>query len=318
LLRSCVARLAPSPAIAYASKRMHLSSARLLATTVALAELALSGCSADVVAAGADANASSTHALLVVEQSAPLQSTEPARAHASMWFLRVSDEPSVEAVTRLVTDLAEVPAVGTCVAPASRRAERITTSLAPVELAFAGDVFIDTAGSSVQLAVRAFPDVANLVSGVMYTAPGQSDLGALESGELAVRASGTEGVPTFSAIADAPEAPQELRIDGLPIDSQELQARRDRPLSISWSAGEPGDGVYVDIDPVPGSLSDRVRCAMADTGQGQIATMAIPETSALRLSVHRVRVTALHGASGDIGTAHFDVAVSARVKVAAP
>jgi hypothetical protein len=297
---------------------MRLLTAPLVAMTVLFAGPILFGCSADVVAAGADANASSTHALLVVEQSAPSDSAEPARSHASMWFLRVSDEPSVDAVTRLVTDQTELPALGTCVAPASRSAERISGTLAPVDLAFAGDVFIDTPSSTVQLAVRAFPDVANLVSGVMYTAPGQSDLGPLAGGEMAVRATGSEGLGVLSAIAEAPGLPQELRINGLSIDSTDLRAQRGRPLAISWIAGEPGDGVYVDIDPVPGSPSDRVRCALADTGAGQIAPVAIPETSQLRLSLHRVRVTALHAASGDVGTAHFDVAVTAKVKVEAP
>ncbi len=292
----------------------------LVSLLVPILGLTAVACSANVVPAGADANTSSMHALLVVEQSTPVDSSDTARSHASMWFLRTSDEPSasVEAVTRLVTDQTELPTLGTCVAPASRRADRIDATLSPVELAFAGDVFVDSGNAQVQLAVRAFPDVANLVSGVMYTAPGPTDLGPLAGSALAVRTTGADGIPALSALADAPSIPREVHLEGMALDAPELEAHRGHPLTVTWAAGSPGDLMYVDIDPVPGSASERVRCALADTGSGQIAAMAIPETSAMSLSVHRVRIAPLRSGSGEVGTAQFDIAISGKVKIAAP
>jgi hypothetical protein len=109
-----------------------------------------------------------------------------------------------------------------------------------------------------------------------------------------------------------------VSVDGLPLDSPALEARIGQPLEIKWTPGSAGDRIYVDIDPIPGSPSDRVRCAMPDTGSGRIAAVAIPETSALNLSIHRVRVSSLRTTAGEVGTAHFDVAVAGKVKVATP
>jgi hypothetical protein len=293
----------------------------LLRHPFALAIVAMpsAACSANVVAAGTDANASSTQALLVVERNAPADGAgDGARAHASMWFLRSADEQSLEAAKRLVTDVLELPRVGECAALGSRRVEPPASSATPVELAFAGDVFVEAAGSRVQLAMRAFPDVANLVSGVVYTAPGQSDLALSPSGRLLVGSSGSDGLAPMEAQVEAPASPAGVEVDGAPLGSTSLEARRGRPLMLRWQPGTARDLVYVDVDPVPGSPGDRVRCAMADTGAGVVSAMAIPETPALSMAVHRVRVTPLRASAGEVGTAHFDLAVTGRVKVASP
>lgn len=282
---------------------------------LAVAPLGLAACTNDIVA-GADANTSSTHALLVVEQTVPVQTDDSTRSHASMWFLRVADDQSVDTATRLVADVVEVPALGTCVNLGVPASSPVPAGLSPIELAFAGDVAVESGAARVQLAMRAFPDVANLVSGVMYTAPGQSDLALPLGGAFGVSTSGADGIAALVAKADAPVPPRLVRLDGLGLDDTVLEARRGVPLAISWQQEASGDLIYVDIEPVPGTPSDRVRCAMPDTGAGSISASAIPETSTMNLSVHRVRVAPLRTASGDIGTAHFDVAISARVKVA--
>jgi hypothetical protein len=296
---------------------MRSSPVPVLLPALALACVGLTGCANEVVAS-ADATTTSMRALLVVEQTLTADRADETRSHASMWFMRVLDEQAVEPVTRLVTDLVEVPASGLCVNPARNAPQPVPAYLGPVELAFAGQVDVRTGAARVPLAVRAFPDVANVVSGVMYTAPGQADLSLPLGGLLSVFATGAEGLGAWEASTDAPSPPADVRIEGLPLDAPELEAPRGRPLSISWRAGEGTDVIYVDIDPVPGSPSERVRCAMPDTGSGTIASLAIPETSQLQLSIHRVRVSTLRSVAGEVGTAHFDVAVAGRVKVAAP
>lgn len=295
---------------------MRPSSAPLLLSALLVAGAGL-GCANEVVAS-ADANTSSLRTLLVVEQNASVNTAETPRSHASVWFMRVSDEASVDAVTRLVTDLIEVPGNGQCVNPAVRKPQAIPAGLGPVELAFAGEVSVGTSTARAPLSVRAFPDVGNVVSGVMYTAPGQGDLGAPLGGLLTVWASGADGLGGMVADTDAPSPPRLVRIDGRALESADLEARPGQALSLTWQPGTASDLIYVDIDPVPGSPSDRVRCAMPDTGSGSVASLAIPETSMLNLSIHRVRVAPLRNAMGEVGTAHFDVAVAGRVKVAAP
>ena len=288
-----------------------------LLPVIAALPFGMAACTNDVVAV-ADANTSATEALLVVDQVVAAQGEDATRSHASMWFLRASDEPSIAAASRLVADGVEVPALGTCVNVGDPATQAMPPSLSPIELAFAGEVTVEAGSVRVPLAMRAFPDVANLVSGVMYTAPGQTDLALPLGGSFGVRTSGAEGLSAIDALAEAPVAPASVKLDGLELDAADLTARRGQALAITWQPAAAGDLVYVDVEPVPGSPSDRVRCAMADSGEARLSETAIPETDAMTLTIHRVRVAPLRTSSGNVGTAHFDVAISTRVKVAAP
>lgn len=297
---------------------MRCSPLNVLVALVCAMVASTTGCSADVVPAGADATAFSTHALLVVEQSLGAGQSEAARTHASVVFLRLTDDQSLESALHLVTDVPELPAVGQCASVGPRAAQDLDMGTAPVELAFAGDVAVETSASRVPLAVRAFPDVAGVVSGVVYTVREQQDFGFQNDSTLEVRASGAPDFAPVSASASAPSPLRSVSINGQPWTGEDLQISRSEGLNLQWNSGTSSDLLYVDITPIPGSIYDRVRCVLADTGSGTIPVLAVPETPAMEMSVHRVRDVSLRSGSDDVGVAHFDLSVSTRVTIAAP
>lgn len=294
---------------------MFSSSKTILPALLATAALAL-GCTGEV-SDGADADTSSTHALLVVEQSVPADNAASARSHASVWFLRIADERDLPVATELVSSPLELPTLGTC-AVVGDEATELPEEMSPVELAFAGDVVMRAGSDSTPLTLRFFPDVANLVSGVMYTLQDQDDLTVPRDGLVTVSANGTADFEPMEASASLPPLPSGLALDGQPVPGMQAEVFRGRPVSVSWRPASQGDIVLVDVDPVPAVPSERVRCAFADTGSGEIPPMAVPETSEMTLTIHRTRDVPLRSDRGDEGMAHFDLAVTTRVLVTSP
>ena len=298
---------------------MHLPSSFAAPLVMTLGFVGLSACSGNVGPDGADADTGMTHTLLVVEQNADLSNAEEtSRSLASVWFLRVADERDLEEATHLVSDALELPAVGTCVAIGPRTLHEVPSSLDPVELAFAGDVNVHAGDRRLRLAVHAFPDVADLLSGVVYTVRDQDELGAPLGSQVRISASGSADFSPVDASAEAPEMPGGLAIEGYALPASAFEARRDRAFSLTWNPGSAKDVIYVDVHPVPSDANDRIRCALADSGAGRIPTMAIPEASEMLIAVHRVRDVPLRTDMGDVGMAHFDLSVSTRVRVAGP
>jgi hypothetical protein len=283
----------------------------LAAATIAI------GCTGEVTD-GSDADTSSTHALLVVEQSAPVEDKQAVRSHASLWFLRIADERDFTAAASLVSARLELPPVGSCVAVGAAEDHVMPARISRVDLAFAGDVQVRTRDNSTPLTVRFFPNVADLVSGVMYTLQDQSDLVGPFEGWLSVTATGSGEFEPLDASTRPPVLPEGLTLNGTALPLTEVELQRGQPLSLGWNAGTEGDVIYVDIDPVPAVPAERVRCAFADTGLAEIPQVAVPESSEMGIAIHRSRDVALRSDRGEVGMAHFDLAVTSRVRLASP
>lgn len=282
---------------------------------LATAAIAL-GCTGEV-SDGADADTSSTHALLVVEQSTPIDEAETGRSHASVWFLRVADEQDLPSATKLVAEPRELPALGACAVVGNDEPE-LPAEMSPVELAFAGDVHMRMGAEATPLTLRFFPDVANLVSGVVYTLQDQDDLFVPRDALITVTASGDSELEPVEASASPPPLPTGLALEGQPLSSMQVEVPRGLPLSLSWTPGGEGDIIFVDVAPIPAVPSERVRCAFLDNGSGKIPTMAIPETAEMRLSIHRTRDVPLRSVERIEGLARFDLAVTTRVMLSSP
>lgn len=283
---------------------------------LALAAAGSAACTGTVVSSETDADTAAVHALLVVEQSTSSTADDSARSQASVWFLRATDDQAASDATRLVTDVLELPEDGSCVVMGAPTPQEVPATLTPVELSFAGDVQLLVGDLATDLAVRAFPDVAGLVSGVMYTARKPTALSLSSNAQVRVRAAGAGELSSYEALADAPQPPGGLAINGVAASSADASVQRGQPFHLTWSAGGSNDQVYVDLMPIPSTPQDRVRCAISDTGRLQVPAMAVPESDAMTITLHRVRDTALRSDSGESGAAHFDLAVTARVTVA--
>jgi hypothetical protein len=239
---------------------------RLPTSTLPLLALAaLSGCSAQLGAAEADAEAQSVTAAVVVEHTV---TADAARGEAIAHFVRTRGvaEPAILEVLGASVDL---PPLGSC---APQRLAAPGAPLRPVELVDVGAVTLELGGKTTSLQPRRLPDVVDLVSGVVYT----GRTGSAAQGHAVLRVAGAGDVPSFTREADLPGEPA-LR----PLPTGPLLVEAGHALELAW---EPGvDLVYVDVDGADAPW----RCAFADEqGQGTIPAVAFGKGGTLR--IHRL------------------------------
>jgi hypothetical protein len=244
---------------------------------------------------------------------------EGAQTNVSAKFMRLGSPVDADVAARVVGAKIDVPAVGAC-----RRvtdAARVSNGLGSIELIDVGDVTLHTGSARMPLAVRAFPDVGDLVSGMFYTSlDAASDLPA--GATYTLEGTGAGSVDRFTVEAEAPPPLDDVRVSGAPLlDSVTVEPGA--PVTIQWStASTPGgtrsgDLVLVDASADSGAS---VRCTFADRGFGVLPASALGSASAgaMTLTVHRVRERSFMATGIDAGEIRFDLSVMGRVSVAPP
>jgi len=298
---------------------MRRNGAREGMILVVSGSLAAIGCSAPVVDV-ADANGTMTQAIVLVERSAA-EGAAPL-TNVSAKFMRLSAAADPELAERVVGATYDRPSTGECapLAPfAGEEAAPGLSSLGSIELLDVGDVTVQKgeASSAMPLAARAFPDVGDLVFGVFYTSrDAASDLPA--PARYVFESSGSGLSERFSFEADAPGAPEEVRVAyGDLADGVDLE--EGASAVVDWRAEGPGDVVVVDLIAPSGAA---VRCAFSDTGRGVIPGSLLgaetlgPLPATLSVAVHRVREVAFATSGVDLGEVRFDLSVIGRVTLA--
>ena len=275
----------------------------------ALCVAAATGCSANV-AATADASTTSTRAYLSFERSAREGEPASARAHASARFVRVQAGADEAMAARLVGADLPLPALETCAPLASLGEDGMPlATLGPVDLIDAGEVALETAEGRDTLAVRAFPDVVDLVSGVVYTTRDGAALGWGAPGALRLRAAGSWQIPAIALDVEAPAAPASARVGERALDDA-AAVPAGESVRLSWEPGSGTDSIYIDVT----SPASGLRCAVRDTGETQLPAEAFPPSGDATVALHRVR-RASHAQGSLPIEVRFDAAVTGVVRV---
>jgi hypothetical protein len=275
--------------------------------------LVLGGCSG-TVSSSSTTGGSSTVALLSVERSASASdSTVTPRAHASAYFMRLAAGADNVLAARLVGAALPLPAADHCESTDALWNRGLPlASLEPVDLVDVGQVSLEAGHTTETMAARAFPDVIDLVSGVVYTSRDQI-ADPLPDGERYVfRISGSPAFQRVALGATAPSPPAEVEVAGTPLESAAIALPR-QDLALRWRP-QAGDAlIYVDIVPYEDGAVDRVRCAFADDGEATIPLAMLPHGTAQTIAVHRVVRAAAQAvdwdadqAQGEAGPAGID------------
>jgi hypothetical protein len=296
---------------------------RVLAALTLLATAA--GCSATVVDEAAvddDVADAAVHGAVVVERTVALPTAPPyARTEVYARFLQVSGE--VDAATAAsVVGAAAFDATSSlgCGARDASAQPPVDVGQGAIELLDVGDMVLhvvdDGSLSSLPLAARAFPDVGDLVSGVVYTS---RDPGAHlpEGGSYLIETTGSALMDGFSIQVEAPTAPRGLRLAGVAADAAEgLLIAPSTPLSIGWEPGASGDRIVVEVLPVDEGGA-AFRCVFEDRGSATVPAsyLAYVGGSELDVIVHRLRETTVKLPGVDEAVVDFDYAVLARIAV---
>jgi hypothetical protein len=181
----------------------------------------------------------------------------------------------------------------TAVEPSSQDSTQLDSELAQVESP-SGPASADTAPPvTISLAPRAFPGVASLASGVMYTSRDREiPLPALAEYQVDIEGSGQ--VPAMSLRGIAPAYLRQVTVGGTPLE-QVTSLSPGSPIDLTWDIGDSADVVVVDLrNPQDGRAV--LRCSYSDAaGAGTVpwvaplADLAVDSARA-ELHVHRVRL----------------------------
>jgi hypothetical protein len=264
---------------------------------------------------------------------------KPAHTNISAKFLRVPVAADPDMVERVVGSELDLPSAGECkTVPAAGSAGADPSAVGPIELFDVGDLTLRTRAGSMPLAARAFPDVGDRVSGVLYTSPdAASDLPAPGKYLLEGSASTVDSAPRpraaspgasmdhFTIEAEAPAAPAEVTIGGRAL-TEGIELAEGEAIDIGWrapsdaSAGAKDDVTYVEIVAENGVAA---RCAFDDRGRGTLPASLLRQAGfgklpmVATLAVHRVRQSTFQVPGIDSGEVRFDVSVAAGVTLGA-
>lgn len=289
------------------------------------------GCSAPVVDDVADASSALTEGIVLVERV--VAGDGATQTNISAKFMRLSVASDAEMAERVVGSRLDLPRLGTCTRLAAGGAGEKAASLAslgPIELVDVGDVTmrvkspapLSGPAPSVPLALRAFPDVGDIVSGVFYTSPDAArDLPAGEA--YVVDASGSSVIDRFSIEAPAPAAPEDVRVGGVLL-TEGITLEDGAPAQVRWRSGDVARGDLIFLD-VSGASGATVRCAFSDAGEATVPGALLRSSplggtgATATLAFHRVRRRDFApGLAGlDAGEVRFDLSVVGRVTLAA-
>jgi hypothetical protein len=282
--------------------------------TALFAAMSAVGCSG-AVASTSDASTTSTQALLSVERTASAADpTGSARTHASAYFLRMQAGADQGMAARLVGASVVLPPMGQCAAVEVLGDQGMPlASLGPVDLVDVGEVALEASEARATLAARAFPDVVDLVSGVVYTT---RDLVANPlplQGAYTFRISGSQVVPPMELVGRAPGPIDDFAVGGVPLHADAIALPRDN-VSITWRPQPGADLVYVELASAEDGPLERVRCTFANSGVGQIAQAALPKAASQTITVHVVHREPVAAAGIDSGEIRFDLATNGAVR----
>lgn len=279
-----------------------------------LAVSALVGCTGTVPPQGdADAEASSTATGVVVVERTVSAGGESTRAEAVARFVRMRSGAVDDDALRMVGAAVDFPAFGTCAQLSSSRTPSSQTGGAPVRaiaLVDVGAVTVETEGGRANLLPRRMPDVADVVSGVVYAArPGDTALPPRSRYTLRAAGSPDLDVAPFSVLANAPAEPSDLRIGGREARGAAIDIPAQTPIEVAWEPGASDDLVYIDVAGASGSAgAATVRCLFGDNGRALLPAAAFATVDDGTLAVHRLHRESFHAAGVDPGEVRFDFA----------
>jgi hypothetical protein len=263
------------------------------------------GCAGNVSGstAGGDAEASATHAVVIVERT--VEAPDTVHAQASARFVRVAAWSSMSEAFRAIGAALDLPDPGTCASQRFASGMASTAAVPVVELSDVGTVAIEVAGgAATRLVPRQLPDVTDVVTGVVYARAAEATL--LPAASLyMLHVGGAPGLGAFDIAAMAPNDPSDVRVAG--EDPPGMLVAKGAAVDVSWVADGADDVIYADVQPAG------VRCVLSNPGDratsdglahGSVSMSLLDDAGTL--VVHRLRQEPIVARGVDDGEVRFD------------
>src|SRR5271170_7502907 len=264
----------------------------------------LAGCTTDVFpssgeATGAEASTAAT-AVVVVEGSTANDVTG-ARTEAVARFVRARSGAVDDDALRMVGAAVDFPAMGSCGPIASAKASA-SRALALLDV---GGVTLFAGDAVASLQPRQLPDVADLVSGVVYSARSEA-LPSKSAYLLRIDGAPESDVGAFVVSAMSPGEPAGVRIGGDDGRAGAFTIALAAPAELAWEPGSGDDVVYVDLGAT--STAFTTRCLFDDGGHATLLPSAFGALEDGTIAIHRLHRESFRAHGVDPGEVRFDFA----------
>lgn len=266
------------------------------------------GCSVEAADSPVEAASGSTHALVTVARQASVDAPGEERADAFAGFLRTATEVDSESALRAAGLTLELPALGQC-RKNVRTAGGAGSPNKRIELLDAGEVTLAAGGSVTTLAPRAFPTIADFISGVVYTTRDRAASPLPAASGYTVATTGSSSLGPISVEAAAPGLLAGVALAGVPIAEVE-PLRTGEDLMVTWDRGNASDRVYLELD---GESASAVCAFRDDAGLGRVPAALLPASGTAAFSLHRLRETSFGDVGLSRGALRFDFELSASI-----
>jgi len=190
-------------------------------------------------------------------------------------------------------------------------------SLGPVDLIDVGEVALEAAATRATLAARAFPDVVDLVSGVVYTTRDLMADPLPGAGAYTFRVSGSTAVPPMALEGRAPGPIEHLYVGGYALRGEHISLQRE-DLTITWQPSPGADLVYIELASAEDGPFERVRCTFPNDGRAVIAAGSLPKAASQSIAVHLIHHEEIGAPGLDGGEIRFDLATSGPLRFEVP
>jgi hypothetical protein len=268
-------------------------------TVLALASGCATGVGASASEDAAEPASTTATAVVVVEGAT---SNEGARTEAVARFIKARSGAVDDEALRMVGATVDFPAVGGCAPLATARAAGSRT----LALLDVGAVTLFAGEATAALQPRQVPDVADLVSGVVYSARSEA-LPSKSDYLLRIDGAPVSDVPSFVVAATSPGEPTDVRVGGDDGRAGAVTIGGRAGADLTWEAGTGEDAIYVDVS--ASGASPFTRCLFADTGRAKLPASAFaPDATDGTISVHRLHRESFSAHGVDPGEVRFDFA----------
>ena len=290
---------------------MRYASAALL-TSLALAACATTPGAETVDVTPAELQHSS--AILFVER----QGTDPTNgtAHVGARFVQYAGVTSDSLPDLLGTP--HIPGTSTGCSERTDSAVDSSNGRAEVRLMDVGPIDVRAGDRMLHLEPRRFPDLWNVVSGVVYATDG--DLPS-DNWHFAAPGNAQSHMPAFDVEARAPEDLVGISIADQAFVANGIVSIPRRGFSIRWTRGERDDGVIVAFESAgTAEHASTISCAARDEGSLDIDNawadriVALAQSGAT-VTVHRVRARAFNAPQVDSANVVFDLSIRGRAQL---
>ena len=268
----------------------------------------LAGCTTSVFPSSGEAVdaevATTATAVIVVEGSSSSSSSgDAAHTEAVARFVRARSGAVDDDALRMVGAVVDVPAMGACSSLASPR----VPGGRAMALLDVGGVTLFAGEVAATLQRRQLPDVADLVSGVVYSARAEG-LPSKSAYLLRIDGAPESDVAPVVVSATSPGEPSDVRLAGDDGRSGpvSLPLAPAAAVDLTWEPGSAEDVVYVDIGAT--SVAPAIRCLFDDGGHAALPASAFGAIEDGAVAVHRLHREAFRTHGVDPGEVRFDFA----------